>query len=140
MKALEFAAAAYMMGSGLWFLNPMVDTFGESSSNVYEYVAAIMPEPVWGGILLALGILNLVMLSGDRGKFYKWIVLFTAFFWIWVSNLFANANIWAWLFFNALFVACVYIWIYLRASRRHRIQKEVACELALCSHEPPHYE
>lgn len=125
MRPLEFAGWIYMIGSGLWFLNPSVDTFSTSATNPYHFLAELMPEPVFAMILIGLGFANMYAFMRDNCWLQKSITIITLFFWLFVANMFMHANSSAWLFFNAVFLAVVHVWVYLRTSRRCRVRMEV---------------
>ena len=59
-KYLEFFPALFEILWGLWILNPLESTFKISSA--YTLMASIAPEWVWGLVLLAIGIFQMIVI------------------------------------------------------------------------------
>jgi hypothetical protein len=131
MYTLQFASSLYLIISGLWFLNPYSGAFlNASPTGAYHFISELMPQGIWAFLLLAFGLANIIAILQDRFRYQKIISLLTVFFWVWVSVLFASANIYAWVFLNTIFLSMLHVWIYLRVSRQHRIRQEVREEVA----------
>jgi len=129
MTTVEFAVATYSILSGLWFLNPLANTFRLANANVYEYIGQLMAEPVWGALLLGVGCVSMTVVFSEHLAIKKIVSMAGVFFWVWVSVMFASAFVWSWLFLNSVFLVIIYVWIHLRVARRSRVREQVKDEV-----------
>jgi hypothetical protein len=92
----EFKNALLAILYGAWLLNPATHTF--ASSHSYGAMARLAPEEMWGALICALGLLQMLGFVGERRRMrtvtsgvgvFAWASITTA---LWLANP-ASANV-----------------------------------------------
>jgi hypothetical protein len=63
-RELEFLSALYLLGWGLWILNPWAESF--VSSSIYRQMALLAPEWMWGIVVSAIGLFQMIAICTDN--------------------------------------------------------------------------
>ncbi len=66
VEGMELVSIIASISWGAWVINPAWDTFG--SSPTFRIIASLAPEPVWGALVLWLGVSQLISLLLDMRR------------------------------------------------------------------------
>lgn len=113
----ELIAASFALWWGLWVWSPGWAVFGTSPS--YAVMAAVAPDVIWGGALMAAGLaLGWLSLSfRTHGK--QLVLLFLMAYFVFVAVVFGVANLGSTAPATYFHVAVTYAWLWWTEKRRN---------------------
>lgn len=122
IEMVEIMSGVAAVSWGLWLFNPVVDSF--TSTPTFNTMAMLAPEMVWGTAMMIVGFFQIESVISHNLARRKVTSMALSVMWIFITALFAIANIASTAVVIYATFAGFTIWSYLRLSQRVEIKSK----------------
>lgn len=116
IELVEIMSGIAAIAWGVWLINPTLHTF--QSSDTFATMRLIAPEWIWGVVMILVGFLQVESVLSHKISRRKHTSFMLAVMWIFITALFAHANIASTGIAIYGVFATATVWGYLRLSQR----------------------
>lgn len=118
-KPVELLSLITILAWGLLIVIPNVSLGGSA----FRILSKLAPEPIWGFIAIAIGLLAVYGLLFNGDTFRLWVLFFKTIFWACLASgtLFGNPMIPGWILYAALSISSG--WAFVRLGHSHNEYK-----------------
>ena len=120
IELVEIMSGVASLSWGLWLLNPIFNTF--VSAPTFNTMSSIAPEWLWGFAMFVIGIIQIESVLSHSLRRRKLSSIILATMWIFITSVFAHANISSTGVVIYGTFAIFTVWSYLRLSQRVEIK------------------